>query len=159
MAIKTKPLKNPKPIPNNRFPEKLQPMALIAFFVAIAPKDRVMAKITALANHNLKLSEAITEPNTAAKLSSKLTAAQTAIIQASNENNSDKNPLKKPYRVETPKVPMRIKSKIDTTSCDPKKLIGNITGKGKGIWKIIVVPEVLFGMNNYFCLSSFLFSQ
>jgi len=68
-----------------------------------------------------------------AKFSSKLKAAQIATTQVSNENNSDKNPLKKPYKVDIPRVPSRIKSNIETTSCVPKKLIGNITGKGKGI--------------------------
>ena len=55
-----------------------------------------MAKIIALANHNLNVSEAPKVLKMTAKFSSKLKAAQIAITHVSNENNSDKNPLKKP---------------------------------------------------------------
>ena len=84
------------PIPNNMFPENLQPITFTAFFVISAPRNNIIAKIIALASHNLKVSEAIKEPKITDKFSSKLNAAQIAITHANNENNSDKNPLKKP---------------------------------------------------------------
>ena len=89
-AIKSNPLRNPKRIPNRRFPEKLQPIAFIAFFVTKAPINSITAKIIALANHNLNVSEAPKVLKMTAKFSSKLKAAQIAITQVSNENNSDK---------------------------------------------------------------------
>ena len=56
-------------------------------------------------------------------------------------------------------VPRRTKSNIEPTSCDPNMLIGNVTGKGKGIWKIIAVQGAISDMHNYFFASFFQFFQ
>jgi hypothetical protein len=57
-------------------------------------------------------------------LSSKLKVAQNAMTQTSKERISDTNPLKNPTIVEIAKVPTRVKSNIDTTSSEPKIVIG-----------------------------------
>lgn len=153
IATKINPLRKPNAIPNNKLPAKLQPIVLVAFLLTKAPINNITANMRALANHILKVSEAIKDPNITAIFSSKLNAAHRAINHESRENNSDKNPLKNPYTVEIDTVPIKIKSNIDITSSDPKINTGKVTEKGKGIWYIIVGQEVIFDRNNRFFLT------
>ena len=46
------------------------------------------------------------------------------MTQTSKERISDTNPLKNPTTVEIVKVPKKTKSRIDTTSSEPKIVIG-----------------------------------
>jgi hypothetical protein len=46
------------------------------------------------------------------------------MTQTSKERISDTNPLKNPITVEIAKVPIRVKSNIDTASSEPKIVIG-----------------------------------
>ena len=59
------------------------------------------------------------------------------MTQTSKERISDTNPLKNPTTVEIVKVLKKTKSKIDTTSSEPKIVIGKYR-LGKTMWLIII---------------------